>query len=61
MTQPMYPNIGQLSVGVDKGPVSKLEIWLECKGLLNKDVTSKSDPCAVMHLFQRGQWQEVKS
>ena len=40
-------------------PVSKVEIHISCKGLLNKDVMSKSDPCCVMYTMSNGSWYEV--
>lgn len=38
---------------------SKVELRLECRGLLNKDVMSKSDPCAVLYMDHKGRWEEV--
>lgn len=40
--------------------VSKVEISVECKNLLNKDTLSKSDPCAVLYMSRgNGQMTEV--
>ncbi|XP_074646861.1 copine-3-like isoform X2 [Tubulanus polymorphus] len=40
--------------------VSKVELRIECHNLLNKDVSSKSDPCAVLYLQNKGKkWIEV--
>ncbi|XP_064641823.1 copine-3-like isoform X2 [Lineus longissimus] len=39
---------------------SKVEIRIECEDLLNKDTTSKSDPCAVLMMLRGGKhWYEV--
>ena len=40
--------------------MSKVELRIECRKLLNKDITSKSDPCAVLFMFQAGKWTEVR-
>ncbi|XP_059147710.1 copine-3-like isoform X2 [Physella acuta] len=37
---------------------SRVEIQLECKNLLNKDLLSKSDPCAVLYMMRGGRWEE---
>lgn len=44
------------------GPVSKVELRVECTGLKKKDEFSKSDPCAVLYMQQRGtnSWNEVQ-
>ncbi|ESO90286.1 hypothetical protein LOTGIDRAFT_178865 [Lottia gigantea] len=40
--------------------VSKVDIQVECRSLLNKDTTSKSDPCAVLYMSRSGaQFYEV--
>ena len=41
--------------------VSHVELRIECHDLMNKDVGSKSDPCAAMYAYQRGNWKEVNS
>lgn len=43
------------------GPVSKVELRVECTGLKKKDEFSKSDPCAVLYMQQRGtnSWSEM--
>ena len=41
-------------------PSSRVELRVRCKDLLNKDVTSKSDPCAVMFMQENGRWYEVR-
>ena len=40
-------------------PSSRVELRIRCKDLLNKDVTSKSDPCAVIYMQEGGRWYEV--
>ena len=45
--------------GLGSVPVSKIELHISCNNLLDKDVTSKSDPCAVLYLQDRGKWYEV--
>ncbi len=40
-------------------PCSKVEVSIQCQHLLDKDVTSKSDPCAVMFAQDKGRWYEV--
>ena len=40
--------------------MTKVELRLECHNLQNKDVTSKSDPCAVLYMQRAGKhWYEV--
>ncbi|GFR91640.1 copine-3 [Elysia marginata] len=34
--------------------LSKVELSIECHNLLNKDVMSKSDPCAVLYMARKG-------
>ena len=43
-----------------RGPVSKVELHIECQHLIKKDATSKSDPCVVFFMFQQGRWVEVQ-
>ncbi|XP_060567238.1 copine-3-like [Ruditapes philippinarum] len=45
--------------GMASRPMSKLELRISCRKLANKDVTSKSDPCAVVFVHQGGQWVEL--
>ena len=40
-------------------PSSRVELRIRCKDLINKDVTSKSDPCAVIYMQEGGRWYEV--
>ncbi|KAL8612435.1 hypothetical protein ACOMHN_008420 [Nucella lapillus] len=39
--------------------VSKVELRVECRSLLDKDVMSKSDPCAVLYMQNAGRYEEV--
>ncbi|XP_028392485.1 copine-3-like isoform X2 [Dendronephthya gigantea] len=39
--------------------VTQVQLSISCKGLINKDTFSKSDPLAVVHLFSGNQWIEV--
>ncbi|CAG5124096.1 unnamed protein product [Candidula unifasciata] len=34
--------------------LSKVDVYIECKNLLNKDAMSKSDPCAVVYMSRQG-------
>ncbi|XP_061179725.1 copine-3-like [Saccostrea echinata] len=47
--------------GADRGPVSRVELRIECKALKKKDEFSKSDPCAALYMLNRkGQnWEEI--
>ncbi|KAK7114316.1 hypothetical protein V1264_000394 [Littorina saxatilis] len=38
---------------------SKVELRVECRSLLDKDVMSKSDPCAVLYMFRNGRYEEL--
>ena len=38
---------------------SRVELRIECNNLLNKDVMSKSDPCAAIYIMTAGSWHEV--
>ncbi|RUS76350.1 hypothetical protein EGW08_015880, partial [Elysia chlorotica] len=38
---------------------TRVEIRIECRNLLNKDVLSKSDPCACLYMMRAGRWEEV--
>lgn len=46
------------AVGMASQPMSKVELRISCRRLINKDVTSKSDPCAVLFIQQGGHWVE---
>ncbi|XP_033754155.1 copine-3-like isoform X2 [Pecten maximus] len=49
-----YPGASQ-----SRGPVSRVELRVECQSLLKKDTSSKSDPCAVFLLERKGRWEEL--
>ena len=38
---------------------SRVDLRIRCDHLIDKDVTSKSDPCAVVFLQDKGRWIEV--
>ena len=41
--------------------VTKVELHLSCRGLLNKDMLSKSDPIAVLLMQDKSNtWYEVR-
>ena len=39
--------------------VTKVQLSMSCKGLVDKDLLSKSDPLAVVCIFSGNQWVEV--
>lgn len=45
------------------GPVSRVELRVECKDLKKKDEFSKSDPCAALYVLSRKsqKWEEVSN
>lgn len=38
---------------------SQVELRIHCKNLINKDTTSKSDPCAVLYIYEQDRWNEL--
>ena len=44
-----------------KMPASKVELYISCANLLRMDVTSASDPIAILHLYDKPtkKWNEV--
>lgn len=44
-----------------KIPASKVELYISCADLLRMDVTSASDPIAILHLYDKPtkKWNEV--
>jgi len=42
-------------------PVSKVEVHISCDKLMDKDITSKSDPCCLLYVMTDGRWVEVHS
>uniref|UniRef100_A0A673MVJ4 C2 domain-containing protein n=1 Tax=Sinocyclocheilus rhinocerous TaxID=307959 RepID=A0A673MVJ4_9TELE len=39
--------------------VSKVELRVSCKSLLDRDTLNKSDPCVMLMVQNQGQWTEV--
>lgn len=39
--------------------VSKVELRVSCKSLLDRDTLNKSDPCVILMVQNQGQWTEV--
>ncbi|XP_033967528.1 copine-7 [Pseudochaenichthys georgianus] len=39
--------------------VSKVELRVSCKGLLDRDTLNKSDPCVILMVQNNGQWTEL--
>ncbi|EMP36275.1 Copine-7 [Chelonia mydas] len=51
----------QSSLGVVSATcVSKVELRVSCKHLLDRDTLNKSDPCVVLLMQSQGQWMEGK-
>jgi len=48
-----------LSKRLSSEPVSKVEVHVSCDKLLNRDVTSKSDPCCLLYMMTDSKWMEV--
>jgi len=48
-----------LSKRLSSEPVSKVEVHVSCDKLMNKDVTSKSDPCCLLYTMTGSKWLEV--
>ncbi|KAK0045850.1 copine-3 [Biomphalaria pfeifferi] len=51
MSYPVYPSAVPRAANEF---LSKVELYIECKNLLNRDVMSKSDPCAVLYMSRKG-------
>ncbi|KAK3771254.1 hypothetical protein RRG08_024333 [Elysia crispata] len=51
MAYPMHPNA--VPKAADEC-LSKVDLFIECKNLLNRDLMSKSDPCAVLYMSRKG-------
>nr|XP_025035415.1 copine-7 [Pelodiscus sinensis] len=50
----------QASLGVVSATcLSKVELRVSCKHLLDRDTLNKSDPCVVLLMQSQGQWMEV--
>ncbi|CAE1286988.1 Copine-7,Copine-3,Copine-8,Copine-9,Copine-2,Copine-6,Copine-5,Copine-4,Copine-1 [Acanthosepion pharaonis] len=52
-----YPKIP--SASVPQECASQVELRIHCKNLINKDTTSKSDPCAVLYIYEQDRWNEL--
>jgi len=48
-----------LSKRLSNEPVSKVEVHVSCDKLLDRDLTSKSDPCCLLYMMTNGKWLEV--
>ncbi|XP_061421463.1 copine-7-like [Lethenteron reissneri] len=52
---------GPGAVAVPPSPcLSKVELRVSCRALLDRDALSKSDPCVMLLMQSRGQWVEVE-
>ncbi|XP_077983010.1 copine-3-like [Glandiceps talaboti] len=51
-----YPTA--MTPGTAGNPASKVELRISCKNLLDKDITSKSDPLVVLLMEQGSRWYE---
>lgn len=40
--------------------VTKVELRVSCKALLDRDTLNKSDPCVILMVQNDGQWIEVR-
>lgn len=47
------------SLGGPATCVSKVELRVSCKALLDRDTLNKSDPCVILMVQTNGQWTEV--
>uniref|UniRef100_A0AAY4B4H7 Copine VII n=1 Tax=Denticeps clupeoides TaxID=299321 RepID=A0AAY4B4H7_9TELE len=45
--------------GVPSACVSKVELRVSCKALLDRDTLNKSDPCVILMVQAQGQWTEL--
>ena len=52
-------NNNEISFYTLQTPCSRVDIQISCRNLLDKDVMSKSDPCAVMYMLTKTKWFEV--
>lgn len=49
------------SLGGPATCVTKVELRVSCKALLDRDTLNKSDPCVVLMVQTNGQWTEVSN
>lgn len=40
--------------------VTKVELRVSCKSLLDRDTLKKSDPCVILMVQTQGEWTEVR-
>ncbi|TRZ00938.1 hypothetical protein DNTS_016315 [Danionella cerebrum] len=45
-------------IGGPAACVSKVELRVSCKSLLDRDTLNKSDPCVILMTQNQGQWTE---
>ncbi|XP_055892331.1 copine-3-like [Biomphalaria glabrata] len=53
------PGLSSPPAGCGASLVQKVQLRISCRNLLDKDITSRSDPCAVVCLKQSGKYKEV--
>lgn len=54
--------MGEVPEGSPQAPLavlSKVELRVSCKHLLDRDTLNKSDPCVLLLMQSQGQWTEV--
>ncbi|BFZ19711.1 hypothetical protein BsWGS_22750 [Bradybaena similaris] len=49
-----YPSHPGTAPRVPEECLSKVDVYIECKNLVNRDAMSKSDPCAVVYMSRKG-------
>ncbi|KAI8791163.1 copine-3, partial [Biomphalaria glabrata] len=52
------PGLSSSPAGCGASLVQKVQLRISCRNLLDKDITSLSDPCAVVCLKQSGKYKE---
>lgn len=59
---PRPPGMGDVPEPCPQAPLavlSKVELRVSCKHLLDRDTLNKSDPCVLLLMQTQGQWMEV--
>lgn len=51
--------MGEASPQAPLAVLSKVELRVSCKHLLDRDTLNKSDPCVLLLMQSQGQWTEV--
>uniref|UniRef100_A0A8B9JRM7 C2 domain-containing protein n=1 Tax=Astyanax mexicanus TaxID=7994 RepID=A0A8B9JRM7_ASTMX len=46
-------------IGGPAACVTKVELRVSCKSLLDRDTLNKSDPCVMLMVQSQGQWTEA--